>query len=224
MRSILSTAMLAAILATNAVAQVAIDGPATAAVGERVTLDVVGLPTFDLSKPIGESLKWVDDLRFATSSPGGAPIKFDSLIGIDFVQKQWRLTLSFKAAAPGAWFVSATDGKSIVAHRLEVGPTDPPEPRPPVVVVPGKSTIAYVRETKTQDPSTAALVLSIRARFPTMLVRDPDLTDLEDPTQPLPQLVAIGEDGKVFYRESAVGKKLVDVEAFVAKYSPPKKP
>lgn len=184
-----------------AIGQVTVDGPTTATAESRVTLDVGGLPAFDLTKPIGESLAWADRMRLSLSSPDDKA-RLDSAIGIDFISRQWRLTISFIPKVNGTYVVAVADPLILIQHRIQVG-GEVPRPDPIVPVVPVKNPqVYYLRETKDAGPMDAALVISIRAAFPKMLILDKDASKLYDQTKKLPQLVVMDGDN-VVYRESS---------------------
>lgn len=200
---ILRSVVIAAALLWHSVVvgQVTVDGPSVATADSRVTLDVGGLPAFDLSKPIGESLAWADQMRFSVSSPDDKA-RLDSTIGIDFISRQWRLTISFVPRVNGTYVVAVSDPQILIQHRVQVG-GEVPRPDPPGPVVPVKNPqVYYLRETKEAGPMDAALVISIRAAFPKMLILDKDQSKLYDPAKKLPQLVVVDGD-KVVYCESS---------------------
>jgi hypothetical protein len=53
-------------------------GPAVGDVGKPITIVVTGLPEVDLTKTIGDQVKWVDLLRFDVSCPDdGKPAELE---------------------------------------------------------------------------------------------------------------------------------------------------
>ncbi len=191
--------------AIPAFAQVTVDGPTSAASGDRLDFDLGGLPQFDLSKPIGESLSWTDRLRFSLSSPDDKH-RLDSTIGIDFLSKQWRLRVSFVARQPGVYVLAICDQNTLVQHRVVVGGevTPQPNPTPPSPVTVKNLRAIYLRETSVAKPEDAALAITLRTAHPKLLILDKDQEPGKqhyDPAKPLPQLVLLDGDA-VLFRES----------------------
>jgi hypothetical protein len=185
--------------------QVTIDGPSSGDVGDRLDFDLGGLPQFDLAKPIGESLSWTDRMRFALSSPDDRT-RLDSTIGIDFIEKRWRLRISFIARQPGVYVLAICDQQTLAQHRIVVGGevTPQPNPTPPKPVPPKNLRAFFLRETAAAKPEDAALVITLRTAHPKLLILDKDQEPGKqhyDPSKPLPQLVLLDGDA-VLFRES----------------------
>ena len=177
--------------------QVQLDGPVAANVNEKVQVEVTGLPTFDLTKPLGESLTWTETMKFVVSAPDDKT-RLDSTIGMDFLSKQWRLTLTFQPKSPGTYVIIA--GPDLITHRVQVGGAVPPGPNPPGPLPPVKNPkVTILRETKTQTPEEAAMIIKLRIALPKAVIMDKDDSPkLYDKTKSLPQLVVSDGDVVLF--------------------------
>lgn len=115
-------------------ADFAVDGPATAAVGETVMLTLTGLPSVDLDEPIGDQIEWVDLLRFSTSCPSGTKVELEKSILLTVEPWRWNLRVTFTVPSPGTYVVACDWNQppyGLALHRIDVGGIVPPAPDPP---------------------------------------------------------------------------------------------
>ncbi len=122
-------------------------GPAVADVGKPITIVVTGLPEVDLSKTIGEQVKWVDLLRFDVSCPDDAkPAELEKELVMSVSPWQWKLRLTLVCPVAGAYVVVCDWNEppfGLALHRVTVGGTPIPPPVPPPVPTAARAFILY---------------------------------------------------------------------------------
>lgn len=127
-----------------------LDGPTEGAIGQRIDINVLGLPPVDLEKPLGLSLAWLEAMQFKLDAQPGDMGRLSGGLTFDVIQKEWRLVLSFTPRYNGTYVVVFVqrDKPDISTHRVTVGiaplpPITPPitPPNPPPLPPPGPSPV-----------------------------------------------------------------------------------
>jgi len=179
-------------------------GPAVADVGKPITIVVTGLPEVDLSKTIGEQVKWVDLLRFDVSCPDDAkPAELEKELVMSVSPWQWKLRLTLVCPVAGAYVVVCDWNEppfGLALHRVTVGGVPPvPPPIPPPDPTTAAAFVLY--EAQQMTPDQSLLLLDLR-----------DDSDLSPKLQILDQN-ALGENAAKVPRvqaavKAAAGKQL----------------
>lgn len=130
-----------------------LDGPTEASAGQRVDINVTGLPPVDFTKPLSESMAWLDAMQFKLDSPPADVGRLTGNLTFDIISREWRLTLSFVPRMNGTYVIVFVEraAPTIATHRVTVGGVAPVPFPPPVdpnqPVNPSKPTqITYVYE------------------------------------------------------------------------------
>ena len=187
--------MYALLLTLAGLGQLTFTGPDAVEVGQPVTIKVTGLPEPDLSKPLGESFGWLDDVLVDVSCPDGSDCVVESSIGLNIAPLSWRLELEFTPKVAGVYvlaYVYFGEQRQVQMYRVQAGqapqpPPDPPNPPTPTNVA--RVFLIYESEEMTAEQGT--LHQQIRNESLPVTILDKNTTDEDD--QPLPLLQAASE-------------------------------
>jgi len=170
-------ALAAALLvcATALSADITIDGPYEAEVGNEVALRIQGTPPLDLAKPLVDQLDWLmgpERMVAYLASPGKPleplEVRGELVFGAAGATMQPLVRIQPDAAGEYRLLIDWNQGSNqLVEHMIAVEGDDRPDPRPdpdpdPDPVPPGDRFVLVISETHTRTPGEAAVIQTLR--------------------------------------------------------------
>lgn len=127
-------------------------GPSEIETGSMVTLEIGGLPSADVTKPLAETLAWVNQLKFVLNSPAESQDKLRGNLSFDVLSQSWRLHISWVPSVDGVYVLGFVNGDgNLLLHRVVAGkgpkpPPGPVDPKPPIPVPNGGLQVLIIED------------------------------------------------------------------------------